>query len=271
MAAVARVVASVIDQPASRSGADGAVIDTEHLSRMTLGDDATATRVVISLDKDGEAAAQSYSIHVKSEGARRVITVRGADAAGAMYGGLDVAEAIRTGTLDALKDSRHKAHIAQRGIKLNIPLDLRTPTYSDPSDAAQANIPEMWSMDFWRELFDDMARHRYNVVSLWSLHPFPSIVKVPEFPNVALDDVWRTREKLDANFDSNGSNFVRPSMLANHEVVKRMSMDEKVQFWRAVMQLGKDRVVRHGARAGGISRRKRRRASRGGKPRTDGA
>jgi hypothetical protein len=42
-----------------------------------------------------------------------------------------------------------------------------------------------------------MARHRYNVLSLWSLHPFPSLVKVPEFPDVALDDVWRTRAKLD--------------------------------------------------------------------------
>ena len=52
-------------------------------------------------------------------------------------------------------------------------------------------------MDFWRETFDDMARHRYNVISLWSLNPFPSIVKVPEFPNVALDDVWRTTAKLD--------------------------------------------------------------------------
>ena len=53
---------------------------------------------------------------------------------------------------------------------------------------------------------------------LWSLHPFPSIVKVPEFPHVALDDVWRTREKLDDTFGGNGDNFVRPQMLANGEV-----------------------------------------------------
>ena len=147
---------------------------------------------------------------MQNDGGRRIITVRGADATGAMYGGLDIAEAIRTGTLDSLKDSDHTPHIAQRGIKLNIPLDLRTPTYSEPSDAAQANIPEMWSMDFWRETFDDMARHRYNVISLWSLHPFPSIVKVPEFPNVALDDVWRTKEKLDANFGPQGDRLRPP-------------------------------------------------------------
>ena len=210
---------------------------------MTLGEDAKATRIALTVGKAGDAAAQSYSIRVQNSNGRRTITVRGADASGAMYGGLDVAEAIRTGTLDSLKDSDHTPHIAQRGIKFNIPLDLRTPSYTDPSDAAQANIPEVWSMDFWRETFDDMARHRYNLISLWSLNPFPSIVKVPEFPHVALDDVWRTKEKLDANFSGNGDNFVRPNMLANHEVVKKLTIDEKIQFWRDVMQLAKDRGI----------------------------
>lgn len=206
---------------------------------------ADAVRISLSVGApaDANAVAQSYRIRVRQENGHRSITVRGADAVGVMYGGLDIAEAIHTGTLGSWQDSDHTPHIARRGIKLNIPLDLRTPTYTDPSDAAQANIPEMWSMDYWRELFDDMARHRYNVISLWTLHPFPSIVKVPEFPHVALDDVWRTREKLDESLSSNGDGFVRPSMLANHEVVKRMTIDEKIQFWRDVMQLAQDRGV----------------------------
>jgi hypothetical protein len=213
-----------------------------------IGVDVTGPAdAIISLAVDAPpgtgVASQSYRIRIREENGQRSISVRGADAAGVMYGGLDIAEAIRTGTLDSLRDSDHTPHIAQRGIKFNIPLDLRTPTYTDPSDAAQANIPEMWSMDFWREFLDDMARHRYNVLSLWTLHPFPSIVKVPEFPHVALDDVWRTREKLDEDFSSNGDGFVRPSMLANHEVVKRMSIDAKIQFWRDVMQLAQDRGV----------------------------
>jgi hypothetical protein len=74
--------------------------------------------------------SQAYRIERIAEG----ITVTGGDAAGAMYGGLDVAEAIRSGALDSLKDSVHAPYIAQRGIKFNIPLDLRTPSYTDPSD-----------------------------------------------------------------------------------------------------------------------------------------
>ncbi|MCX7048035.1 MAG: carbohydrate-binding family 6 protein [Candidatus Sumerlaeota bacterium] len=206
-------------------------------------DDTIRITLAVVAPAGTNAVAQSYGIRAQRANGRSAITVRGADAAGAMYGGLDVAEAIRTGTLDSLQDSDHAPHFAQRGIKFNIPLDLRTPTYTDPSDAAQANIPEMWSMDFWRELFDDMARHRYNVISLWTLHPFPSIVSVPEFPNVALDDVWRTTAKLDEKFSGNGDGFVRPEMLASHEVVKKITMAGKIQFWRDVMQLAKDRGV----------------------------
>ena len=205
--------------------------------------EALRITLAVGLPSDAGAVPQSYRIRVSQENGLRTIAVRGADASGVMYGGLDVAEAIRTGTLDALRDSEHAPHIAQRGIKMNVPLDLRTPSYTDPSDAAQANIPEVWSMDFWRETFDDMARQRYNVLSLWSLHPFPSIVKVPEFPHVALDDVWRTTLKLDADFDGNGNNFVKPEMLAQHEVVKQLTIEEKIQFWREVMQRAKDRGI----------------------------
>ena len=220
------------------------------LRGLTLGSAdaaAPADAIHISLALEAPAGttaiAQSYRIRVRNENGRRAITVRGADAAGVMYGGLEVAEAIRTGTLDSLGNSDHAPHIAQRGLKLNIPLDLRTPTYTDPSDAAQANIPEMWSLDYWRELLDDMARHRYNVLSLWTLHPFPSIVQVPEFPHVALDDVWRTTAKFDDKFSSSGDGFVRPEMLAQHEVVKRITIAQKIQFWRKVMQIAHDRGV----------------------------
>ncbi len=210
---------------------------------MTLGADADATRVSLLVGNETNAVAQSYCIRVQNTSGRRTIFVCGADAAGAMYGGLDIAEAIRTGTLDALKDSDHTPHISKRGIKFNIPLDLRTPSYTDCSDAAQANIPEMWERAFWTEFLDAMARHRYNVLSLWSLHPFPSMVKVPEFPEVALDDVWRTRAKLDDTFSFSGSDMVRPAMLADHEVLKRMTMDEKIAFWRWVMQQAADRGI----------------------------
>jgi hypothetical protein len=172
------------------------------------------------------------------------LVVTGGDPVGAMYGGLDVAEAIRMETVAFLTNSEHKPFITQRGLKFNIPLDLRTPSYSDNSDAFQANIPEMWSLEFWIEFLDEMARHRFNVLSLWNLHPFPSLVKVPEYHEVALPDVLRgRRECFDEHFPHDGRNMFKPEFLKDAEVVKRMSIEEKIEFWRQVLQRAKDRGV----------------------------
>lgn len=222
------------------TGAPGKFAEAE--IRREAATKTTEAQITLTVAKDNKASAQSYRI--KREGQN--LTVIGADATGAMYGGLDIAEAIRTGTLDSLKDSDHRPHIEQRGIKFNIPLDLRTPSYSDNSTSAQANIPEMWSLEFWHEFIDRMARDRYNVLTLWNLHPFPSIVKVPEYPKIALADVWRTTADLAKPFDSfspRGTGMVKPWMLESHEVVKRITIDEKIDFWRAVMDHAHDRGI----------------------------
>jgi hypothetical protein len=219
------------------TGAPGRFAEAE--IRREAAAKATEAQITLTVAIGDKAAAQSYRIRRDGQN----ITVIGADPAGAMYGGLDLAEAIRHGTLGSLKDSGHRPHIAKRGIKFNIPLDLRTPSYTDTGDAAQANIPEVWEREFWIDYLDAMARHRYNVLSLWSLHPFPSMVKVPEFPEVALNDVWRTKAKLDDSFSFSGKGFVREEMLADHEVVKTLTIDEKIEFWRWMMQQAADRGI----------------------------
>lgn len=188
------------------------------------------------------AASQSYALRRRAEGRRNTYAALAADEDGAMYGGLDIAEAIRLGTLARMADTVHTPYIARRGIKFNIPLDARTPSYSDAGDSAQQNIPEMWSMDFWREFLDEMARDRYNVLSLWSLNPFPSLVKVPEYPGVALDDVKRTTVRFE-DHRHNGTDMANAEILGHLETVKRISIDDKIRFWREVMQYAHDRGI----------------------------
>ena len=130
-----------------------------------------------------------------------------------------------------------------RGIKFNIPLDVRTPSYTDVSDAAQANMIEMWNFAFWKDCIDNLAKHRYNFVSLWSLHPFPSMVRVPDYPDVALDDVHRSTVEWKEYYNGNGVGFDAPEIINNTEVIKTISMDEKMAFWRRVMAYGKERNV----------------------------
>ncbi|MDB5245947.1 MAG: hypothetical protein JWQ40_341 [Segetibacter sp.] len=186
---------------------------------------------------------QCYAIRVKNNGDKKNIYVLAGDKTGAMYGSLDIAEAFRLQTINSIANSDNKPYLDRRGIKFNIPLDLRTPSYTDPSDAAQQNIPNVWEKEFWETYLDEMAKNRYNVLSLWSLHPFPSMVKIPEFPEVALNDVWRTKEKFDDSYSHQGVNFVRPHLLQNVEVVKKITIDEKIAFWKEVMQMANDRGV----------------------------
>jgi hypothetical protein len=214
--------------------------------RIVLASTETEARELAALGASRlrtNAAAESYVISKKFEGLQTTCFMIGADPVGAMYGGLDIAEALRLGTIDQLKSGEHGPYVSRRGIKFNIPLDARTPSYSDAGDAAQQNIPEMWSMDFWHEFLDEMARDRFDVLSLWNLHPFPSLVRVPEYPDIALDDVMRTTEKFDTSFNLTGKDMVRPSMLAHLETVKIMSIDEKIRFWRDVMQYAHDRGI----------------------------
>jgi hypothetical protein len=219
--------------------------DTESSIFVIASGKESAARAAAALGLAPLAAdgPETYGIRVGKNGQRAVYAVLSASANGAMYGGLDLAEAVRIGTLESLKDSNHTPYIAKRGIKFNIPLDVRNPIYTDAGDAGQQNIPEMWSFDFWREFLDELARHRYNTLTLWSMHPFPSLVRVPEYPDVALDDVRRTTVKLDNSFSFNGTDLARPEMMQKYETVRKMTISEKIRFWRDVMQYAHDRGI----------------------------
>jgi hypothetical protein len=198
--------------------------------------------VVLKVDNKQEMGKEAYRI---DRPAADTVRVTGSNAVGTMYGGLDVAEAIRLRTINELEPGLRKPHVEVRGIKFNIPLDLRTPSYSDCSDAAQDNIPEMWNLDFWQTTLDELARHHFNTLTLWNLHPFPSLVKVPEYPDVALNDVLRARRELihQGRFSHSGSDMFRPALMDGAEMVKTLTIDEKIQFWRNVMQLASDRGI----------------------------
>jgi hypothetical protein len=165
------------------------------------------------------------------------------DTAGALYGTLELAEQIRTRGVEGVSATARNPYMRLRGTKFNIPLDLRTPSYSDMGDPAQANIATVWDFNFWRDYLDQLARDRYNFVSLWNLHPFPSMVKVPEFPDVALTDVWRTKAPLAEDYSTRTTDLLSPGMLANTEVVKRLTIQQKIDFWRRVMQHAQDRNI----------------------------
>ncbi|NQT40454.1 MAG: hypothetical protein HQ581_23370, partial [Planctomycetes bacterium] len=189
---------------------------------------------------------QSFRIRRESSGVIRVV---GGDTLGAMYGGLEVAEMVALGGgLDAVAEKARKPYIFRRGLKFNIPFDGRAPSYDDTGTAAQENIAVMWEWEFWESFLDTLARNRYNVLTLWTNHPYPGIVDLEEYPGVSYDDVCRLREPVDASTDRH---FDEIDLMdpASVKVIKRIPLDEKIAFWNKVFDhadaRGIDVVVFH--------------------------
>ena len=173
---------------------------------------------------------------------RKGIEILGGDVKGLMYGGLEVAEQL---TLNGkVKEAQGNPYLEKRGIKFNIPLDARTPSYDDTGDAAQKNYAEMWEWSFWEEFLDEMAIHRYNTLTLWNPHPFPSMVKLPNFPDVALEDIMvTTLSPIGKENEWAEPQMVSSNVVENLKLVKKMTIEQKIAFWQKVMKHAEDRGI----------------------------
>lgn len=171
------------------------------------------------------------------------IQIISSDEAGMMYGILDISREIGQGASPGnLQDIVVHPYLLNRGIKLNIPMDARTPSYSDASDSAVQNILHMWEYEFWTEFLDRMALEHYNVLSLWTLSPFPSLVKIPEYPLTALQDVKRALRPVKA--DLSGWGMYSEDMEQSLVTVKKITIEEKIAFWQSVMEYAKNRCIK---------------------------
>ena len=194
-------------------------------------------KVAFKLDS---AELESEAYYIKVQGIQ--VTVTGGDGKGLLYGGLEVAEQLQLN--QKVVSTSGKPFLPKRGIKFNIPLDARTPGYDDTGDAAQNNIAEMWNWVFWQEFLDKMAIHRYNTLTIWNPHPFPSMIKMKDFPDVALDDVKVTTLKpIGKENEWAEPQMVSSNVMENLKTVKKISIDEKITFWKKVMHYAKQRGI----------------------------
>jgi hypothetical protein len=208
-------------------------VESHGLTALAAG--GSGKRIILALATDQTAAAvlaahggqtvaalgeQAYALRTTQQPALTYWAL-GGDAVGTMYGGLQLAENITFDRFTGTYSSEESPAILKRGVKLNLPLDKNSQTYETAnkvSDSAMQAIPHVWDFSFWTTWFDEMARHRYNVVSVWNNHPFTSMVKLADYPDVAIQNV--------TGYDG----YAKP-----------MSIDEKIAFWRKVMAYAKTR------------------------------
>lgn len=178
---------------------------------------------------------QGYWIQVSED----QIHVSGGDTAGLMYGLLDLAESVE---LDRVESKTQEPAVRRRGLKFNIPLDARAPSYDDTGDSATNNIAEVWSTDFWFPFLDAMARHRYNALTLWCNHPFSTMLKLEDYPDVAMEDVAIPAYEFDDRelIQYREAKLREPGAFT---VVKKMTIQEKIRHWQIVMRYAKERGI----------------------------
>ena len=189
---------------------------------VALSSNSAATTVLTGQGGTAPAALgeQAYALITTTQG-QTTYWAFGGDANGAMYGGLQLAENIGATGFTGTNTAVEKPFMMNRGLKLNLPLDKRIPTYVGNWTARSAKraIPAVWDSTFWKDLIDQQARFRYNMLSVWVHHPFPALVKVAGYENACLPDIQ--------GFDG----FMRTDL----------TPDARVAFWRRIMQYAHNR------------------------------
>lgn len=208
-------------------------LQAEFVSLSQLSESEASSSVVIALKSDeravqqlsdtaelGNLGEQAYALRTRSSSQPNYYAI-GGDVAGAMYGGLQLAENISFHGLSSLYNENDQPYLKKRGIKFNIALDHKAESFDSDGDQDKRNIKDVWDMSFWKSYLDDLARYRYNTLSFWTKHPFTSMIKLEEYPDVVIEDVT----------DGYGN------------LVKKMTIEEKIAFWQEVMQYADDRCI----------------------------
>ena len=191
---------------------------------------------MVWMELDHSLGEQAYAIQTIGP----VLRIRG-DAAGLMYGGLDLAERMRFGEDLAALSVTNRPFIKRRGLKMNIPLDARCPSYDDSGTSARMNVEQVWSEDFWHAFLDRMAEYRYNTLTLWCNHPFSAMLKLKDYPDVALEDVAVPIDDPDSRRFQYMHRQRRDPQ--NYKIVKQMPIEAKIAFWRNVMRYARQRGI----------------------------
>ena len=121
--------------------------------------------------------SEAYSIIPEG----KIITINGGEERGIIYGSLALAEDLRNGKgLQEIKASSESPELVFRGIKHNLPWDAYR-----ANPALDQHFETARDVNYWEAFLDMMVENRFNVLSLWNLHPFTYMIKPKNFPEAS--------------------------------------------------------------------------------------
>jgi hypothetical protein len=126
---------------------------------------------------DNKLGKEAFSIQKASQ----QISVIGGDESGLIYGGLSIAEDLRNSiALQNIKARSEKPKLPFRAIKFDMPWDTYRHSY-----ALDLHSETCKDVNYWKAFLDMMAENRFNVLSLWNLHPYVYMIKPKNFPEAS--------------------------------------------------------------------------------------
>ena len=140
-------------------------------------------RAVTAYLKSGTEApgVEGFILEVGEGGA---LIVAGTDDSGTLYGCLELARRIRASRALPAKLSDREAPVFHlRGPCLGMQKTTLLPGYSEYEYPYTPQLfPFFYDKEFWQGYLDFLAANRMNTLYLWSGHPFPSLIKLPDYP-----------------------------------------------------------------------------------------
>lgn len=134
---------------------------------------ATAKKAAVVVRITPTAGIQAEGFQLSYENSKILITA--IDSVGALYGELEVAEQLRM--KNKVTPGIQNPHLRVRAIKFDLPW---SPYRTGP--VAEQHLEVCRDLKYWRSFLDMMAENRFNVLTLWNVHPFSFMVKPVHFP-----------------------------------------------------------------------------------------
>ncbi|MBU1822582.1 MAG: glycoside hydrolase family 20 zincin-like fold domain-containing protein [Bacteroidetes bacterium] len=130
---------------------------------------------IIFLEKlNPTLGAEAYTL----ERQKKTITITGGDERGLIYGALSLVEDLKNGVKpDKIAARNERPHLPFRAIKFDLPWD----TYRH-SVALDQHYETCRDTTYWEAFLDMMVANRFNVLSLWNLHPYTYMIRPANFP-----------------------------------------------------------------------------------------
>lgn len=187
---------------------------------------SAAIMVTVDPTKLADIGADGFRLVGSPQG----LKITGSDERGAMYGVLEVAEQIRLGTpWDKIQDRTVQAQFEFRALKFNLPWAAYRTSLAIEQHGATCR-----DLKFWEAFLDMMAENRFNVLSLWSMHPYHYLVRPTNFPEACpftdaelaeWQTLWRgifklARERGIETYLINWNIFVPPEFARAHHVAR---------------------------------------------------